>query len=127
MPGPLTLGRMDYKPGDVANGHVLGSDGQWHPVGASTPSAVTRLDPNLYGTRYLRRWKWTIGTITAVLMLPVLASMFLMPDSESAIAGGLVVGPLWLLGSLCSAVFFGSLVNLVVAAFPSRVPTDTSR
>ena len=29
----------DYKPGDVANGHILGSDGRWHPLG-DTPAAA---------------------------------------------------------------------------------------
>lgn len=114
---------MDYQPGDVANGHVLGADGAWHPVAVGQP--VTRLDPNQYGARYLRRWKWTVLTLVVMFMLPVVLTMF-VADAETAITGGLIVGPLWLFGSLCGAVFVGSLVNLIVAAFPTDKARRTS-
>lgn len=30
----------DYRPGDIANGHILGNDGRWHPIGnAEAPNA----------------------------------------------------------------------------------------
>ena len=39
----LVVDQDEYRPGDVANGHVLGSDNQWHPLAASTSTIPTAI------------------------------------------------------------------------------------
>lgn len=57
----------DYKPGDVANGHVLGEDNQWHPLdgpdqAASPDRSVFQLSPDGLWFWNGRQWIATNGT-----------------------------------------------------------------
>lgn len=36
---------MEHKPGDVVNGHLLGTDGQWHPISYSLSPQELRANP----------------------------------------------------------------------------------
>lgn len=50
---------MNWKPGDIANGHILGSDNQWHPLGqngetqrsVSVPPAPASREGSVSGNR----------------------------------------------------------------------------
>lgn len=102
---------MEYRPGDIVNGHVLGSDNIWHQVestAAKSPSPAT-LKPGAgtsYGDRYRSRWKYTAGIIAAISMLTILQPNYTFVDMLVSVALNALIG--------------GSLINLVVAAFPSR-------
>lgn len=100
------LGGVDYEPGDVANGHVLGADGRWHQV--SGPQYL-RLDPRGYWARYLRRWKWSALAFAVLCGVPVL---FAGEDFAVMAVGGMMM-------FLCGGLFMATLVNFVVAAFPT--------
>lgn len=99
---------MDFKPGDVANEHVLGADGAWHPIAPTGPgaSAATAAHPDTYGDRYKRRWKRT------ALVFAFLGLLTGLRPGMGVIDVGINV--------VFDALVFGSLVNLVVALFPSR-------
>lgn len=60
-----------YRPGDVANGHVLGADGQWTPI-ARAQAPATLPSRNLAG------WSLALGLLSiplADLALPQLAAI----------------------------------------------------
>ena len=56
-----------YKPGDVANGHVLTESGQWLPVGSPTPPEGPTAKKPIY-----KRW-WFI-TIAALFVIGMISS-----------------------------------------------------
>ena len=106
---------MDYRPGDVANGHILGQDGQWHLVADRSEaedfvpqrtSAGGAKGGDTYGARYKRRWRWSALVLAGLGAISVLAR------------GGTVVD--LVLVSVLDASVFGSLVNLLVALWPTR-------
>lgn len=104
---------MDHQIGAVVNGHVLGVDRAWHPMTyAHVPSTRTS---NSYGDRYRARWTWTA---LVCALLTVLANMTqLAAHSASA---GLFDAVLY---AAAGALINGSLINIVVAAFPARRST----
>lgn len=108
----------EYRAGDVVNGHMLGSDGVWHPVAAPPAQAqqqvVLRLDRNSYWSRYLRRWFPTVGSITVVMY--VLTLVF-----NAGLTGGESFGTSFV-SFFCIGLPAGTVVNFGVAAFPNRVP-----
>lgn len=110
---------MDYKPGDVANGHVLGSDNVWHPLSDSHASQEPSRET--YLQRYRRRWKKTALVLACLTALSTY-SRALAPDSGGSYGGAALVIDL-VIAVIVGAVINGSLVNLVVAAFPSRPTT----
>lgn len=58
---------MEYKPGDIENGHILGHDNQWHPVNGSAPAAGPA--PAAQAPRKSRKLLWVVGGILALLVL----------------------------------------------------------
>lgn len=100
---------MDYQPGDVANGHVLGSDGAWHALSAGpvpTQFVTMRLDPNNYWARWLRRWVFTWLVTSSVFLLPAL------------LRGGPGIIEAVLMFGICLPI--GTVLNFAVAAVPTR-------
>ena len=97
---------MDYKVGDVINGHVLGADNQWHPVPVGAGTMPRR--PLTYGQRYALRWRWSALAAAAVAVLLVV----LHPGAEDLTSA--------IVRALGASVVNGSILNLVVAAFPER-------
>lgn len=76
---------MEYKPGDVVNGHVLGTDNQWHPVqsdapagpptgptGAWQPSVAPAANP----AKGKRKpwWVWAIAGLGALILISIIGS-----------------------------------------------------
>lgn len=113
-----TFPAMDYKPGDVDNGHVLGSDNQWHPV-AKSPTTHPPL-ADTYGRRFRRRWRVCV-VVMAVLSGASWASQTFQKGyggSAPAFVIDLVVG------AAVSGLLLGTVLCLFVAIFKSRaVPT----
>lgn len=101
---------MEYKPGDVANGHMLGADGVWHPVGAQPQQQYMKLDPNNYWAKYLRRWIWTVLAVSGVLFVGAMFDGGFMNGGASAIG---------VVSFLCFGIPAGSVLNFLVAVFPS--------
>lgn len=121
---------MDHQPGDIVNGHVLGSDFVWHPVQESppptSPGARTYTahvtDPGGqaqrpsagYWGRFSRRWWKSLLTVWAVtsglLLVGALANPNRYPFGLIDVVGG----------GLCWAVGFGLPLAFIVAAFPSK-------
>ena len=54
-----------YKPGDIANGHVLSNDGQWLPVGGPTPP----VGPDTKKPIYQRWWFITAGVLLVLMVI----------------------------------------------------------
>jgi pyruvate/2-oxoglutarate dehydrogenase complex dihydrolipoamide acyltransferase (E2) component len=54
-----------YKPGDIANGHILSNDGQWLPVGG--PTAPVGEGPKK--PIYQRWWFITAGVLVALMII----------------------------------------------------------
>jgi hypothetical protein len=98
---------MEYTPGDIANGYVLGTDNAWHPVGVVAPQ-----EPMRYWARYWHRWRITY------LVFAVLAPLSMLGTRGGAARFGLLD---LLFAATVSAAFVASIVNLLVAAFPRSV------
>lgn len=121
---------MDHQPGDIVNGHVLGSDLVWHPVqegpqlaslGARTYAAYVR-DPGGqawrssagYWGRFSRRWWKSFLGVWAVTSALLLVGALVNPGRYPF---GLIDVAV---GGFCWAVGFGLPLAFVVAAFPSK-------
>lgn len=105
---------MGYQPGDVVNGHVLGADGVWHPIGAHQGGGLTAQTPisGGYWKRYARRWIKTgvvMGILTAIAVVVTIVEDGGSPGLVDVVLAGVV-----------GLLFWGTLVNFVVAIFPSR-------
>ena len=99
---------MKYKPGDIANGHVLGADNAWHPAGVVAPQEP----PLRYWARYRKRWRITY------LVFAVLGPLSMLGTQGAAGRVGLLD---LLVAATVTASFVASVVNLLVAAFPRPV------
>jgi hypothetical protein len=98
---------QENKPGVEANGLVLGEDGQWHPVVPVAPTG--------YRHRYASRWRMCF------LIFAVIGALFAIRlDATSGHHSTVGFAVDVLVGAAVEGVFFGSLVCLVAAAFPSR-------
>src|SRR4051812_6241369 len=98
MPG------VEYKPGDVVNGHILGNDNQWHPVaepsaaspvGLPEPEGPSSRHQDGYWARYRRRWLKT-GLVFAVLTAsaPIFLHLNSPEDYPTLVAQDVFVGAL---------------------------------
>lgn len=97
---------MEYQPGDIVNGHVLGTDNVWHPVAAvPLPPA-----PLSYWGRYRRRWRKTY------LVLAVLGPLSLLGTPGGPDRYGLLD---LLVAATVVAAIVAAFVNLLVAIPPS--------
>ena len=63
----MSVQNTQYKPGDMANGHVLTESGQWLPVGGATPQAEPKAKKPIY-----KRW-WAIA-LAAIIVLGGISS-----------------------------------------------------
>jgi len=93
---------MEYKAGDVINGHVLGTDNAWHPAAVALPPML----PLTYWGRYRKRWRKTYVVVAIVgplslLGTPGAASRYSLLDL--------------LLTATVEAAFVAVFVNLLVA------------
>lgn len=82
---------MSYNVGDIVNGHVLGSDNQWHPVTGGTATATATLEHSaapagaLKSKPFYRRW-WFIGA-TGLALIAIIASATGGKGSSSRASG----------------------------------------
>lgn len=98
---------MEYKPGDIANGHVLGSDLVWHRV---SHTASNRQLKRSYWERYRGRWAVTGAVLAALTIFAVVVNPYLNPG-EYPDAGLVDIAMAGVIGWL----FNGSIANLLVA------------
>lgn len=66
---------MDYKPGDIANGHILGNDGVWHPM----PVAGTAETPRKRRSHRTTIW---VGAIVALCVVGLVGGLAASEDSQ---------------------------------------------
>lgn len=118
---------MEYQPGDVANGHVLGTDGVWHPI-QQPPSSVHPASnpqkypaPNYVEPRKMGYWAkfrlriwWCIGAMFVFTVV----SLFIGSAAEPGRYATSFID-LFLAGFLNSIVF-GIPIGFVAALFPSK-------
>lgn len=98
---------MEYKQGDIVNGHVLGTDNAWHPVAAVKPQT-----PRLrYWDRYSKRWRKTY------LVFAVIGPLSYMTTPAASRDGLLVVLLNLFLAATLEAAIVAAFVNLLVAFF----------
>ena len=100
-----------YRPGDVANGYILGSDNLWYPVAPPPPATPPQHAPEApdYWSRYRSRWP-TVGAVFAVLTgLGTYADAHWFESSRTY--------SLWEfpLAAIVGALVWGSLFNLLFA------------
>ena len=77
----------NYKPGDVANGHVLGEDNQWHPVAAGAAISQAATSAASPKGNWFARHKIISGVGGAVLLIAVINGVTGGEDTpESAVA-----------------------------------------
>lgn len=102
---------MDYSPGDAANEHVPRAENVGRPAvaTASDPSAGTALMWPSYWGRYRARWKYT------ALACGLLGGLY------APVPGALLFDIA--VGTIGNALLLGSIVNLIVAAFPAKART----
>ena len=101
-----------YRPGDVANGHVLQKDGRWAPFQGHPPVS------DGYRKRYARRWPRTGLVMAVITALATLAQ----PGATDLPPVALIID--LALALTAGGLLNGSVVNLVVAMFPSRKSTS---
>jgi len=110
-----------YRPGDVVNGHMLGNDGHWYPLGswpmppaqhAQQPQETQPREKASYGEKFKRRWKicWLVMTaITVLVLIPKLTDEGPIPwVIDALLAGGL------------TGLLYGTVVCLIAALFPGE-------
>ena len=102
-----------YRPGDVANGHILGSDDQWHPVAAPALDKSAQRAPagRGYWSRYRSRWP-KVGLAWAVL-----TPIFTYLDARAE-------GPPMSLWEVPVAAIFGVIVWGTLFTFLVAIPRD---
>lgn len=75
------MSEQQYRPGDVANGHVLGEDNQWHPL--SPPELGTQqMPPEKSG----KGWKIALGVVGGIVAISVIGGLAGSPDEEPVAA-----------------------------------------
>jgi hypothetical protein len=80
-----------YQPGDIVNGHMLGADGQWHPVVPTVNIATDQPIPGPVAPApakpgMSRGVKIALGAAAAAVML--IGGAFLVPDDTVTPTGG---------------------------------------
>lgn len=80
----------NYKPGDVVNGHVLGSDNQWHPVGqsgtAAAPAAPVAQAADEPQKNWFARHKILTGVGGAAILIAAINGLSGGDETETAVA-----------------------------------------
>lgn len=69
---------MEYKPGDIVNGHILGTDNQWHPVPAAPQGQQVWHDSQssvAIPPRKRKVWPWVVGGLGGLLGLFIIISI----------------------------------------------------
>ena len=69
-----------YKPGDVANGHVLTESGQWLPVGSPIPTGP---GPKAKKPIWTRWWMIVIYTFVSIMIISAVASAGTDPATDN--------------------------------------------
>ena len=101
-----------YRPGDVVNGHILGTDNQWHPVAPPVLGSSAQQVPGRgYWSRYRSRW-WKVALVWAVL-----TPIFTYLDALDR-------GPAMSLWEVPLAATFGVLVWGTLFTFLFAIPRD---
>lgn len=102
----------EYRPGDVANGHVLGEDGVWRLVPSEANSIpVNRLS---YWQRYRGRWAKTVLITACISSVGLLIQAASELDSTEPLAWLSVLLTMGI-GGMLGGLSYGSLINLLVA------------
>lgn len=108
---------MEYKPDDIVNGHVLGTDNVWHPVAVVQPQTP----PLGYWGRYSKRWRKTY------LVFAVLAPLSWMTTPAASHDGLFLIILNLFLAATLEAAFVAAFVNLLVAIPPSEASGPRTR
>ena len=93
-----------FKPGDRANGHVLGHDGVWRPLPVLPPES----GPG-YWRRFGNRFPW------CVLIVGVLAFVGFMASRSGTDSIAYLLGK-----AIGSGLIYGAVLGLLVAIIPGR-------